>query len=233
MRTSTRFRTPRFHILGGVALAAVAAFSFAAGQQDTATPAAKPATPQKAEVGKPAPAWTLTDTKGTAHNLSDFKGRIVVMEWFSPYCPWSGAEAPQSVHYNGRAKRLHEELKKVDPEVVYLLVDSTHIGFRQKTHEDLVNDAATVLSKTGTAFPVLLDSTGVVGKAYDARTTPHVFVIDAEGVLRYQGAFDSDRSGREREPTNYVLGAVKAIKAGETPAPATTRPWGCSVKYAD
>jgi alkyl hydroperoxide reductase subunit AhpC len=74
--------------------------------------------------------------------------------------------------------------------------------------------------------PILVDHTGKVGKAYGARSTPHMFVIDKEGVLQYQGAFS------DQGKTNYVLNAVEAIKAGKTPSPATTKSWGCGIKYA-
>lgn len=211
-------------------LAAVAAIGLAAADAKTAPPAKE--MPTKAEVGAAAPAWTLTDTKGGTHSLSDFKGRIVVMEWFSPYCPWSGKESEGSVHHNGKVKRLVEDLRKLDSDIVYLLVDSTHEGYAGRGKEDKPKDAHEVLSKTGVSLPVLMDYKGTVGKAYQARTTPHVFVIDAEGVLRYQGAFDADRNGRDKDAANHVLDAVKAIKAGEAVSPATTRPWGCSVKYA-
>jgi peroxiredoxin len=218
--------------LASTLLAAVAAIGLAAAQAEPAK-AAPPekAAPQNAEVGKAAPAWTLTDTNGVTHNLSDFKGRIVVMEWFSAYCPWSGAEGDGSVHHNGKVKRLAEQLRKVDPEVVYLLVDSTHDGFMGKGKDDKIKDSHAVLAKTGVALPVLMDYSGTVGKAYGARTTPHMFVIDADGMLRYQGAFDADRNGRDKDAANHVLDAVKAIKAGGSVEPSTTRPWGCSVKY--
>lgn len=223
--------TIRTATLATTLLAAVAAIGLAAAPPapKSAPPAAEAA--KKAEVGAAAPAWTLTDTKGGTHSLSDFKGRIVVMEWFSPYCPWSGKSGDGSVHHNGKVKRLVEELRKIDADVVYLLVDSTHEGYAGRGKDDKVKDAHEVLAKTGVSLPVLMDYSGSVGKAYQARTTPHMFVIDAEGVLRYQGAFDADRNGRDKAAANHVLDAVKAIKAGEAVSPATTRPWGCSVKY--
>ncbi|MGA0286590.1 MAG: redoxin family protein [Phycisphaerales bacterium] len=180
----------------------------------------------KAEVGKPAPAFTLTDTGGTTHNLADFKGKTVVLEWFSPYCPWSGGESRGSVHRNGKVKSLVEKMKAVDPNVVYVLVNSTHQGRPEK---EIARDSDAVLATTGVKLPILMDYDGTVGKMYGAKVTPHLYVIDGEGVLRYQGAFDSDRNSTDG--SNYVLEAVTAIKNGETPSTASTRPYGCGVKY--
>lgn len=209
-----------------IALAAAACVSVVHAQLGTADDAGTAAKPQNAEVGKAAPAFTLTDTGGTTHNLSDFKGKTVVLEWFSPYCPWSGQESRGSIHHNGKVKSLVEKMKAVDPDVVYVLVNSTHLG---KPEKDIARDSDAVLAKTGVALPILMDYDGKVGKMYGARVTPHVYVIDGEGVLRYQGAFDSDRNGTDG--TNYALEAVTAIEKGEAPSTTTTRPWGCGVKY--
>lgn len=180
-----------------------------------------------AEVGKPAPNFTLKDTAGTSHSLTDFKGKIVVLEWFSPYCPWSGQEGSNSVHHNGKVKKLADGLKAVDPNVVYLLVNSTNMG---KPEAEIAKDSDAVVAATGVKLPILMDYDGAVGKMYGAKTTPHCYVIDGNGVLRYAGAFDKD--GKDMDAENYVLAAVTAVKSGEAPATATSKPWGCSVKYA-
>jgi peroxiredoxin len=207
-----------------IALAATACVTVAHAQ--VGATGAEAAKAEKAEVGKPAPAFTLTDTGGTTHNLADFKGKTVVLEWFSPYCPWSGQKARGSVHHNGKVKSAVEKMKAVDPNVVYVLVNSTHLG---KPEKEIARDSDAVLETTGVKLPILMDHDGTVGKMYGARVTPHVYVIDREGVLRYQGAVDSDRNGTDG--TNYVVEAVSAIAKGETPATANTRPWGCGVKY--
>jgi len=91
---------------------------------------------------------------------------------------------------------------------------------------------AAYLKKHDIEAPGLVDREGTVGKMYDARTTPHMYIIDKEGVLRYSGAIDDDQSGRSDSPTNFVVQAMRQIAAGETVAPDSTRPYGCSVKYA-
>ena len=174
-----------------------------------------------AKIGEAAPAFTLKDLAGKEHSLKDFKGKIVVLEWFCPGCPWSGRTSPRSVHSTGQVKDLMANMKKVDGEVVYLLVDST----ANMPKEKLISTDKEFKSKSDLKAPILVDYDGKVGKAYGAKTTPHMFVIDKEGVLRYQGAF-SDKGDK-----NYVLDAVVAISKGEEPSPATTQAWGCGVKY--
>ena len=184
------------------------------------TKAAEAAIP--AEVGKMAPPFELMDTNGKAHKLSDFKGKTVVLEWFCARCPYSGKASGRSVHSTGKVKKLMEDLKKVDENIVYLLIDSSS----KWSKEDVIKEAKACAEAMDIKAPMLIDHGGKVGKDYGARTTPHMYVIDAEGKLRYDGAF-SEQAGRE----NFVLNAVKAIKKGEDPKPSKTRSWGCGVKY--
>lgn len=177
-----------------------------------------------AEIGKAAPAFTLTDTDGKTHSLSDFKGKIVVLEWFCPTCPYSGGRGKNSIHNNGSVKSLAKDLKEVDPDVVYILVDSSTAKMRV-TPEELSKRDAELKKKIDIAAPILIDGDTSVARAYGAKTTPHMFVIDGEGVLRYHGAFS------DRQKTNYVLGAVKAIKSGESVEPTYVKQWGCGVRY--
>ncbi len=179
-----------------------------------------------AEIGKAAPAFTLKDTDGKSHNLSDFKGKVVVLEWFCPTCPFSGAKGRNSVHDNGSVKALVKSLKAVDPDVVYLLVDSSTAKMRV-TPEQLSKRDAEVKKSLGITTPILIDGDTSVAKAYGAKSTPHMFVIDGDGVLRYHGAF-SDRNDSKK---NYVLDAVKSIKAGSTVEPTYVKQWGCGVRY--
>ena len=203
---------------------------FAAAGVASITPAmANPISPlapvvaaEAAKVGAPAPAFTLKDLSGKEHSLKDFKGKTVILEWFCATCPYSGKASGRSVHSTGQVKDLMGNLKKVDPDVVYLLVDST----ANKSMDDVVKSDKAFKSSSELKTPILIDHTGKVGKAYGARSTPHMFVIDKEGVLQYQGAFS------DQGKTNYVLNAVEAIKAGKTPSPATTKSWGCGIKYA-
>ena len=177
-----------------------------------------------AEIGKPAPAFTMKDTDGKTHSLSDFKGKIVVLEWFCPTCPYSGGKGGRSIHNNGAVKALGKDLKKVDPDVVYLLVDSSTAKMRM-TPEELSKKDAGMKDSLGITAPILIDGDTSVAKAYGAKSTPHMYVIDADGVLRYQGAFS------DQKKTNYVLNSVKAIKDGSTVEPTYVKQWGCGVRY--
>ena len=196
----------------------------------TSAIAASPA-PQKAvesttaEIGKPAPAFTLMNTEGKPVSLSDFKGKTVVIEWFCPTCPFSGHASGKSIHSTGRVRTLLKDMKAADPNAVYLLIDSStkKMGV---SPEELAKQDAEVAKKLGITAPILIDADTSVAKAYGARTTPHVFVIDGKGVLRYQGAFDD----RTAEGANYPLNAVKSIKAGTKVEPTYVRQWGCGVK---
>lgn len=174
-----------------------------------------------AKVGSVAPSFTLTDLEGKEHTLASLKGKTVVLEWFCSKCPWSGKKSPRSVHSTGQVKSLLADLKKADPTIVYLTIDSS----ANMSKSDVIANGSKLKKQYEIAGPMLVDYDGTVGKAYGAKTTPHMFVIDKEGVLRYSGAF-SDHSKK-----NYVLGAVKAIQAGTEPKPATTKAWGCGVKY--
>jgi hypothetical protein len=108
-------------------------------------------------------------------------------------------------------------------DVVWLAVNSTH--------SNTPSDTAKWKSEQGFAYATLQDADGTIGRLYGARTTPHLFVIDAAGVLRYDGAIDDDPYGKAATPVNYVDGAVKSLLAGASPDPSETKPYGCSVKY--
>lgn len=207
-------------LFAGLGLAAVTGLAIA---MPTAAPATSSTVVAKAEIGKAAPAFTLKDLDGTSHSLSDFKGKIVVVEWFSSKCPWSGMKSKNSVHSSGQIKKLQKGLKGMDENVVYLMVDSSGRIFGDEKALIAADKKAT--KDLGITSPVLVDYDGTVGKAYGAKTTPHMYVIDAEGVLRYQGALG------DRKDRNYVMDAVTAIKNGSTVSPASTRPYGCGVKY--
>lgn len=177
--------------------------------------------PAKAKIGAAAPDFKLTDIAGKEYALKDLKGKTVVLEWFCSECPWSGKKSPRGIHSTGQVKTLLADIKKVDPDAVYLLIDST----ANMSKADVIEDDTALKAQYKLTAPILVDFDGKVGKSYGAKTTPHMFVIDGKGVLQYSGAF-SDRGG-----TNYVLAAVKAVKAGKAPKPATTKAWGCGVKY--
>lgn len=169
-----------------------------------------------ATVGEPAPSFTLTDQAGNEHSLADLRGKIVVLEWINPQCPYVQR------HYGaGTMTGLDGEFP--DDEVTWLAIDSSH--FVEAA------DAEAWRQEHEIAYPILLDNSGEVGHAYDATTTPNMFVIDGEGVLRYSGAIDDDPRGRNDSPTNYVNQAVQALRNGDPVETAQTEPYGCSVKY--
>ena len=172
-----------------------------------------------AEVGDPAPAFTLKDEVGGSHALDQYRGKIVILEWTNPECPFVQR------HYGGKTmqRTLATLGGKDGKKVVWLAVDST-------SHNTPAKSKAWK-AEQGFPYPVLQDATGDVGHAYGAKNTPHMFVIDEKGVLRYAGAIDDDPRGRNTTPTNYVEKAVNALATGKAVSPSTSDPYGCTVKY--
>jgi peroxiredoxin len=175
--------------------------------------------------GQLAPDFTLTDSNGQAHSLAGFKGKYVVLEWVNHSCPFVVK------HYgSGNMQSLQKEFTAKD--VVWLSINSSAAG-----KEGAVNgQEANALTKEKGAAPtaVLLDSDGKAGKLYGAKTTPHMFVINPEGILIYQGAIDSIASADPADvskATNYVRKALSEAMSGQSVSEATTKPYGCSVKY--
>jgi peroxiredoxin len=178
------------------------------------------------QVDKAAPGFSLPDSSGKQRSLSDFKGKTVVLEWHNKDCPYVVK------HYGSgnMQKRQKEALKKG---VVWLTIISSAKG---KQGYVTGPQAESDMKKAG-ASPshILLDPEGTVGKLYGAKTTPHMYVIDGEGVLRYNGAIDSISSADASDiakAENYVASALDAVLAGGKVATPSTRPYGCSVKYA-
>lgn len=177
------------------------------------------------KVGAPAPAFEATDSNGKTHKLADFKGKTVVLEWTNHSCPYVVK------HYDG-ANMQAVQADASGQGVVWLSVISSAAGKQGNVDRATANKLTTDRNAKPTA--VLLDPEGTLGKLYDARTTPHMFVIDASGVLRYQGAIDDKPSTAPASlqgATNYVRQALTDIKAGKPVAVSETEPYGCSVKY--
>lgn len=172
-----------------------------------------------AKVGEKAPDFSLKDSTGKVQKLSDYKGKIVVLQWVNPGCP-----VCKRVHEKGLVKEMQSDVKEIDANVVFLAINSTFNAEPSATAE--------YLKKWQITEPALDDREGKVGRLYGAKTTPHVFIVDAEGILRYQGAFDDDNSGEKTERVNYVVQAIEQITSGETVMPNTTKSYGCTVKYA-
>jgi peroxiredoxin len=198
-------------------LATTAALGLAAGLTFIATGAAAP-TP-KAEIGQPAPDFTLMDQDNQPVDLSEHKGKIVVLEWFNDQCPFVVK------HYkNGDMNEL--AAKYADKGVVWLAVDSSNFSD--------VSENAQIAQEWGIDRPLLDDSAGGVGKMYDAKTTPHMYIIDADGNLAYAGAIDSIRSTDPADVAkadNYVAKALDELLAGESVSTPETKAYGCSVKF--
>lgn len=175
--------------------------------------------------GSAAPDFKLTDTKGVSHSLSDFKGKYVVLEWTRHDCPFV-----VKFYENGDMQALQKEM--TDKAVVWLQIASSAKG---KSGYLTAEQAEAIRIETGTASTaLLLDASGKVGRQYDARTTPHMYLINPKGELVYQGAIDSIKSARSQDiakATNYVKVAYESAIAGEPIENATTTPYGCGVKY--
>ena len=176
--------------------------------------------PDEPTIGMLAPDFTLVDEAGANHTLSDYRGQIVVLEWFNIPCPYVRR------HYAANTfENLIEEFGGDD--FVWLAIDTTWdntpadtLAWKEGANENRSHD-----------YPVLQDPDGEVGRLYKARTTPHMFVIDQEGILQYMGAIDDDPRGRSDEPHNYVHAALTAMRAGEAIETTETEPYGCTVKY--
>lgn len=174
-----------------------------------------------ATIGQAAPAFKLTSIDGKQVSLSDYKGKIVVLEWFNPECPYIVKHHKINTTFND----LHK--KYAGKDVVMLAINSGAEGKQGSGKE--VNAKAAKDFKI--EYPILLDPKGEVGKAYGAKTTPHCFVIGKDGVLAYAGAIDDDKSPETAGKTNYVAKAVDELLAGSSVSTASTKPYGCGVKY--
>ena len=177
-----------------------------------------------AEVGKPAPDFTATDINGKTIKLSDYQGKIVVLESYNLDCPFCHN------HYKtGAMQDLQGDLTAKG--VVFLVVNS--VGGSNSGHRNPEAARKEWAEQKMKATAWIDDSSGEVGKKYGMRTTPHMFVIDKSGVLVYQGAIDDRPSpeGDPRKARNYVREAAQKLEAGEKLAVTQTRPYGCGVKY--
>ncbi|MEO1039289.1 MAG: redoxin domain-containing protein [Pseudomonadota bacterium] len=179
---------------------------------------------EAADVGEAAPAFTGQTAAGGEISLSDFAGQTVVLEWTNHGCPYVVR------HYGGNMQALQSDA--AEDGVVWIQVISSAPG--EQGHVDAPQALALNEERGASAAHTILDPEGVIGRAYDARTTPHMYVIDGEGVLQYAGGIDDVARPRadSPDPTPFVTLALNALAAGETPDPAATAPYGCSVKYA-
>ena len=175
-------------------------------------------------VGQPAPGFTLPDANGKPVSLADFKGKTVVLEWNNPGCPFVKKQ------YAGNMQKAQAAAARDG--IVWLTINSSAPG--KQGHMDGDEAKEFLADKGSRPAAYLLDPDGQVGRTYGARTTPHMFVVNGAGSLVYAGAID-DTEGSDREGVpvrNHVLAALSELKAGQSVSVATSRPYGCSVKYS-
>ncbi|MGD0597354.1 MAG: redoxin domain-containing protein [Sedimentisphaerales bacterium] len=168
-----------------------------------------------------APDFTLANYDGKTVKLSDYVGKIVVLEWFNYECPFARYNYEKTTAVNDLVNRFK------DKGVVFLAINST--GHQESTKNKEFAEQFKV------SHPILNDSKGTVGKAYGAQTTPHTFIIDAKGNIAYSGAFDNAPLGKIPEGAqyiNYIDKALGELTGGKAVSTAETKPYGCSVKYA-
>jgi hypothetical protein len=178
-------------------------------------------------VGDRAPDFTATDSNGRVHKLSEYPDKFVVLEWTNRGCPYT------QKHYNsGNMQRLQREWTSRG--VIWLTVISSAPG--KQGYVKAAEENAYVKQVNAAPTAVLLDPTGVLGHLYDAKTTPHMFIVDTKGILIYNGAID-DRPTTDLADVNgarnYLSLALEEATSGKPVSIPTTRPYGCSVKYPD
>jgi len=178
-----------------------------------------------AEIGKPAPDFTVKNVKGESVSLADFKDKVVVLEWVNFDCPFV------KKHYAGGNMPALQE-KYAAEGVVWLTVNSSAEG-KQGYHEP--SKMAEVAAKQGNkATHFLMDTDGKMGKAYDAKVTPHMYIIHKDGKLVYNGAIDSKSTTKAEDVATadkWFADALDAVLAGKEVANAKNKPYGCGVKY--
>ncbi|MCB9754868.1 MAG: redoxin domain-containing protein [Myxococcales bacterium] len=178
----------------------------------------------EAKLGELAPEFELNDLDGKPHKLADYKGKVVVLEWFNPGCPFV-----KHAHGEGPLKDMAK--KVVSDDVAWLSINSGAPG--KQGHGVEANKAAA--AEWAMENPILLDESGEVGHKYGATNTPHIFIVDKEGKLAYAGAPDNAPVGEVKNEgeafTDYIGPVLAALKDGKPVEQPETRAWGCSVKY--
>ena len=178
------------------------------------------------EIGQPAPDFTAVDTQGQSHSLSDFAGQTVVLEWTNHDCPFVVK------HYEPGNMQMQQRTAREEHDAVWLTIISSRAGEQGHVSPEQANELTASRDAAPTA--VLLDESGDVGRAYDARVTPHMYIIDADGILVYMGGIDSNPSANSddiADATQYVMVALAEMAAGEPISNPVTRPYGCTIKY--
>ena len=222
---NTAAMNTRTRLAGVLALIGLGIAMLGAGKGDQALHAQAPkAQAPKAQIGQPAPDFTLTDLEGNEHTLSQYraKGQIVVLEWFSPLCPFV------KKHYRedtGTMLAIEQDFK--DESIVWLRINSSRASHRAA---DLELNTQTA-EKWNITSPILLDPEGTVGRTYKAKRTPEMYIIDAQGVLVYHGAIDNRSDAQSPGEINYVRNGLEELIAGKALSKPTTKAYGCTIKY--
>jgi peroxiredoxin len=200
-------------LLGAGAAAAITAAALVVSSASAAPP------------GNAAPAFTEVNTAGQQISLADFKGKTVILEWTNNGCPFV------QKHYNSNNMQDTQTAATKDG-VIWLTVISSKPG--SQGHVTSAQADKLTLDRGAKPTHVLLDPDGSMGRAYGAKTTPHMYIITPDGKIAYNGAIDSIQSNKVEDvpkATNYVTAALASLKAGKAPDPALTVPYGCDVKY--
>ena len=177
------------------------------------------------QVGSPAPEISATDTNGKMQTLSQYKGKFVVLEWTNPDCPFVHKQ-----YDSGNMQKLQKEYTAKG--VVWLSINSSAAGKQGNYPPEKWNGI--VKEKGAAPTAVLLDPDGKIGREYAAKTTPHIFIINPDGKLIYEGGIDSIRSPNPADipqATNYVRATLNEAMAGKPVTTPVTQPYGCGVKY--
>ena len=176
----------------------------------------------KAVVGRPAPAIATTDVAGKPMSLASYKGKYVVLEWTNPECPFVRK------HYDGSGNMVATQKKVQGKDLVWITVQTS--GDKAARSEL----AAWLKAQGASPASAIVDGDGSIGNAYAAQTTPHMYIIDPSGALRYAGAIDSKASSNPADiagATNYVMQAMSELRAGKPVSKPATKSYGCTVKY--
>jgi len=216
MRTKGEVMKSRRSFVGSMIVGVAAMAMSVVGAQSAA---------KTAKIGEAAPAFTLKDLAGKEHSLASFKDKVLVIEWFNPGCPYCRA-----VYEKGEVQKILAEMKTMGDNYAYIAINSTG----NKAEADVIAESKAFLAQHKVEIPCLIDHNGAVGRSYEAKTTPHMYVIDGKGVLRYMGAIDDQPNtdtSKIATARNYVREAFAAVKAGKQVEATATDPYGCSVKY--
>ncbi|MEA2711061.1 MAG: hypothetical protein QOF78_3662 [Phycisphaerales bacterium] len=198
---------------------AFASFSIAGEEKKKDNGAQQAAASTSAKIGEAAPAFTLHDINGKTHNLADYAGKTVVLEWINPDCPFVQR------HYN---LDTMTNLAAKNKDVVWLAIATGNTADAESLK--------TFAQKESVAYPILLDPDGTAGKAYGAKKTPHMYIIGKDGKLAYAGGIDDQEIGEPNAPAkegtvNYVEKALGEIANGSPVSAPETKAYGCGVKY--